>query len=80
MAQVPANPKLWSMLTAQARAKFRVYPSPAASHWVHKEYVQKGGRFVDSRKSKAKPHQRNSNSDDQYEERKEHAEHKGHDK
>lgn len=48
MSAVPANPKLWKMLTMQARAKFRVYPSPAASHWVHKEYVQKGGRFVAS--------------------------------
>jgi hypothetical protein len=41
----PANPKLWQLVVAQARAKFATYPSPAASHWVHKEYVQKGGTF-----------------------------------
>lgn len=50
MAQVPNNPRLWAMLTAQARAHFRVYPSPAAAHWVHSEYVKKGGGFADSAK------------------------------
>lgn len=55
MAQVPNNPRLWAMLTAQARAHFRVYPSPAAAHWVHSEYVKKGGGFVNSsRKHPAK--------------------------
>ncbi|CAB4175303.1 hypothetical protein UFOVP965_142 [uncultured Caudovirales phage] len=48
--QLPANPKQWNMLTAQARSKFRTYPSPAAAHWVHSHYVQLGGRFVDSKK------------------------------
>jgi hypothetical protein len=45
MAQIPANPKLWAMIVAQARAKFATYPSPGASHWVHKEYVNHGGHF-----------------------------------
>ena len=36
------------MLIAQAKTRFRVYPSPAASHWVHKEYLEQGGRFVES--------------------------------
>ena len=48
--QLPANPKLWNMYVAQAKAKFRVYPSPAAAHWVHSHYVQVGGQFVDSEK------------------------------
>lgn len=48
--QEPANPKLWNMLTAQARSKFRTYPSPAAAHWVHSRYVQLGGKFVPSKK------------------------------
>lgn len=48
MAAIPANQRLWAMLQFQARHKFRVYPSPAASHWVHQEYVQRGGRFVES--------------------------------
>lgn len=42
----PANPRLWAMVVAQAKAKFAVYPSPAAAHWVHSEYEKKGGQFV----------------------------------
>lgn len=48
--QLPANPKQWNMIVAQARAKFRTYPSPAAAHWVHSHYVQMGGKFVTSKK------------------------------
>lgn len=50
MAHVPSNPKLWRMLVAQAKQKFHVYPSPAASHWVHEQYVKHGGQFTDSEK------------------------------
>lgn len=46
----PLNEKLWHMITLQAKAKFVRYPSPTASAWVHKQYVQKGGRFVDTAK------------------------------
>lgn len=52
--QLPANPKLWNMMVAQAKARFRVYPSPAAAHWVHSHYSQLGGKFVD-RKSDIDP-------------------------
>jgi hypothetical protein len=45
--QLPANPKLWNMYVAQAKSRFRVYPSPAAAHWVHSHYSQVGGKFVD---------------------------------
>jgi len=48
--QLPANPRLWNMLTTQARTKFAVYPSPAAAHWVHTRYTQLGGKFVQSKK------------------------------
>jgi hypothetical protein len=48
MAQEPANKRLWATLGAQARAKFRAYPSPAASHWVHEQYVKYGGKFIDT--------------------------------
>jgi hypothetical protein len=46
MATKPTNQKLWDMLSAQARAKFATYPSPGASNWVHKQYVQHGGQFI----------------------------------
>jgi hypothetical protein len=45
--QIPANPKLWNMYVAQAKARFRVYPSPVASSWVHTQYVKVGGQFVE---------------------------------
>ncbi len=48
--QLPANPRLWNMITAQARSRFPKYPSPAAAHWVHSRYVQMGGKFVASEK------------------------------
>lgn len=48
--QVPANPKLYNMITTQAKTKFAKYPSPAAAHWVHAKYLQLGGKFVDSKK------------------------------
>lgn len=48
--QLPANPKQWNMIVAQARTRFRTYPSPAAAHYVHSKYVQMGGRFVTSKK------------------------------
>jgi hypothetical protein len=48
MAQVPVNQKLWGMVVMQAKMKYHPYPSPGASAWVHKEYEEKGGKFVDS--------------------------------
>lgn len=45
--QYPANPKLWNMVTLQAKTRFPKYPSPAAAHWVHAHYSQLGGKFVD---------------------------------
>jgi hypothetical protein len=48
MADVPLNPKLFAMVTTQAKAKYRVYPSPGASHWVHRRYLELGGKFEDA--------------------------------
>lgn len=50
MAEEPANPRLWKLLVQQAKQKFNVYPSPAASHWVHKSYIDHGGQFLGSKK------------------------------
>jgi len=55
--QYPANPKMWNMLVAQARARFNKWPSPSASHWVHAHYLQMGGKFVD-KKSQVDPKMR----------------------
>ena len=48
MADVPTNEKLYAMVVMQAKARYRVYPSPGASHWVHKRYLELGGKFEDS--------------------------------
>lgn len=44
----PTNQKLWNMVVSQAKAKYATYPSPAASHWVHEEYIRYGGKFIES--------------------------------
>ena len=48
MAQVPVNEKLYAMVVFQAKAKYRIYPSPGASHWVHRRYIELGGKFEDT--------------------------------
>jgi hypothetical protein len=48
VASKPANPKLYAMIVAQAKAKYSNYPNPGASHWVHERYIQSGGRFIDT--------------------------------
>lgn len=47
MAQVATNQKLYAMVVNQAKQKYRIYPSPGASHWVHKRYLELGGKFED---------------------------------
>ncbi len=50
MANIPTNEKLYAMVVSQAKAKYRIYPSPGASHWVHRRYLELGGKFEDSEK------------------------------
>lgn len=45
--KVPTNPRLWSMIIMQAKARFSKYPSPGASHWVHDQYIKHGGQFTE---------------------------------
>ena len=47
--QVPANPKLWNMVTIQAGTRFSKN-SPAKAHWIHAKYGQMGGQFVKSKR------------------------------
>ena len=48
MADQPVNEKLYAMVVAQAKAKYTTYPSPGASHWVHRRYLELGGKFEDT--------------------------------
>lgn len=73
MSQIPANIKMWNMLIAQAKTKFRVWPSAAASAWVHQHYVNMGGRFVESTKA-LKPYEAKGRKEEHEKEKKEEAE------
>ena len=44
----PVNERLYAMVVMQAKAKYRIYPSPGASHWVHRRYLELGGHFEDT--------------------------------
>lgn len=44
----PANPKLYAMFVAQAKAKYSKWPNPGASAWVAKKYQQAGGQYVET--------------------------------
>ena len=46
--ETPTNEKLYAMVVFQAKAKYRIYPSPGASHWVHRRYLELGGTFEDA--------------------------------
>ena len=46
--QKPANPKLYEMIIAQAKAKYATFPSPGASSWVHRRYIELGGQFIET--------------------------------
>lgn len=48
MADVPTNEKLYALVVTQAKAKYRIYPSPGASAWVHRRYLELGGKFESS--------------------------------
>lgn len=48
MAEIPQNQRLYAMVVTQAKQKYRIYPSPGASHWVHKRYLELGGKFTDT--------------------------------
>ena len=54
MAQVPTNEKLWMMVVFQAKTKYHPYPSPGASNWVHKRYIELGGKFEDGTSATAR--------------------------
>tara|TARA_S200002703_G_scaffold23919_1_gene20795 strand:- start:301 stop:579 length:279 start_codon:yes stop_codon:yes gene_type:complete len=42
---VPTNPKLYARIKAQAKRKFKVYPSAYANGWLVKTYKAKGGKY-----------------------------------
>ena len=44
------NPKLFAEIKAEAKKKFKVYPSAYAANWIRKEYKKRGGKYQSRRK------------------------------
>ena len=42
---VPTNKKLYARVKAEAKRKFKVYPSAYANGWLVKTYKARGGRY-----------------------------------
>jgi len=42
---VPTNPALYARVKAEARRKFKVYPSAYANGWLVRTYKKRGGRY-----------------------------------
>ena len=42
---IPTNPSLYARVKAEAKRKFKVYPSAYANGWLVRNYKKRGGRF-----------------------------------
>ena len=42
---VPTNPTLYARVKAEAKRRFKVYPSAYANGWLVKTYKARGGRY-----------------------------------
>ena len=42
----PTNPTLYSRVKAEAKRKFKVYPSAYANAWLVREYKKRGGGYI----------------------------------
>ena len=41
----PKNPALYARVKAEAKKKFKVYPSAYANGWLVREYKKRGGKY-----------------------------------
>ena len=41
----PTNPSLYARVKAEAKRKFKVYPSAYANAWLVREYKKRGGKY-----------------------------------
>ena len=41
----PKNPSLYARVMAEAKRKFKVYPSAYANAWLVREYKKRGGKY-----------------------------------
>ena len=45
VANIPVNKALYSRVKAEAKRKFKVYPSAYANAWLVREYKKRGGTY-----------------------------------
>ena len=45
MVNVPVNKALYARVKAEAKRKFKVYPSAYANAWLVREYKKRGGTY-----------------------------------
>ena len=48
---VPVNKALYSRVKAEAKRKFKVYPSAYANAWLVREYKKRGGTYPSGEKT-----------------------------
>jgi len=48
----PTNTKLYNKVKAEAKRKFKVWPSAYASAWLTKTYKARGGKYSGTTKNK----------------------------
>lgn len=54
MVSVPTNKALYARVKAEAKRKFKVWPSAYGSGWLVKEYKRRGGKYRVTSKSRRK--------------------------
>ncbi len=50
----PTNMKLYNLIKAEAKKKFKVYPSVYASSYIVKQYKKHGGKYSQKKPSKSR--------------------------
>ena len=50
----PTNPALYARVKAEAKRKFKVYPSAYANAWLVREYKKRGGTYRTEAKKRGK--------------------------
>ena len=54
VVNVPVNKALYSRVKAEAKRKFKVYPSAYANAWLVREYKKRGGTYRTGTKKRGK--------------------------
>ena len=51
---IPTNKSLYDKVKAEAKRRFKVWPSAYGSGWLVREYKKRGGKYSEGSKSKSK--------------------------